>query len=137
RNIVRDNMIAIPSGIVSHAMGVDKLIELQIGYIKKLIKARGHEKNWDRLGNITAAIACVQMIKKSMRNALSRQYAGSTHKTPDTSSLVWKVAKKVHKEAIDVTKANRVTVGKQKLVKDTLHPGHKKIRTKTLPAFNK
>ena len=72
-DIFRDNMLVNPSGLAGHVMPMDLNIEHLIGYLKvsilpfnglltskynqqQLFAAKGMYANWDRLGNISAAI---------------------------------------------------------------------------------
>ncbi|KAF8265909.1 hypothetical protein EI94DRAFT_1587312, partial [Lactarius quietus] len=86
-NIIRDNMLANPSGIPRHSMGINMNIEHLIQYT--LFTAKGIYSNWDCLSNILAGINYLQLVKKQVTNLLKSGYQGSTHKDVDTSGLVW------------------------------------------------
>jgi hypothetical protein len=57
--------------------------------------AKGLCSTWDRLGDISGAVVQLQNVKKQVTRALGTAYEGTAHTTPDTSSLVWKIANEV------------------------------------------
>ncbi|KAF8223885.1 hypothetical protein L208DRAFT_1411209, partial [Tricholoma matsutake] len=97
RNIMRDNMIVNVLGLPGHAMGMDMNIKHIIRYLKALFIAKGIYANWERLGDISAAVNYLQLIKTKVARLMRANYQGSTHRTVDTSQLVWHIANKAHK----------------------------------------
>ncbi|KAJ8469601.1 hypothetical protein ONZ45_g16837 [Pleurotus djamor] len=93
-NIMRDNMLLNISGLPGHAMPVDLNIEHLIGYLKTLLVVKGLYSTWEHLGDASACIVQLQHLKKEMGLALASTYHGSSHTSPDTSHLVWRVADK-------------------------------------------
>ena len=61
---MRNNMLVDISGLPGHWMAIDLNIEHLIGYLKRLFTSKGVYSQWDRLGNISAAISHLQAIKK-------------------------------------------------------------------------
>ncbi|KAF7358963.1 hypothetical protein MSAN_01236700 [Mycena sanguinolenta] len=115
-DIMRDNMIIRLSQ--GHCMPMDLNIEHLIGYLKTLLQAKGMTSTWDRLGNISAAIVHLQRVKKKVAEALNGAYRNTSHTTPDTSQMVFRVANKAASERL------------QQFAK-------KKINSSTLKTFNK
>jgi hypothetical protein len=104
------------------------------GVTQRLIKARGLEETWDRIGDISAAITTIADSNTSVRRALRGEYHGSNHTKPDTRSLGWKAADAVHNTGIDHFEPNRMC--KNKVVKDVLLVGQEKLPL-SLRTFNK
>jgi len=151
---MRGCMLVNPSGLEGHWMGIDMNIEHFIGYLKVssiisfkgtltcweqfLFSSKGLYAGWDTLGNISAAIEYLQKIKKQVGLAL-RGYRGSSHTTPDTSSLVWKVANNVKEAELLLFKIHREhhPNSDAKSVLNLLDEGEKKLRSSSLKTFNK
>lgn len=72
-----------------------------------------------------------------MANTLSSSYQGSTHTTPDTSPLVWRIADTVRDEEIQVFKENRAGNSSVKIVVDILATGEAKLKSSSLATFNR
>ena len=102
-----------------------------------MLSAKGLESTWDRLGDISAAIDYLNKIKKKMSSALSSSYQRSTHTTPDTSHLVWRVADKIRDEELQVFSEKRLGNSKVKSVVDILATGEAKLKSSSLGTFNK
>ena len=102
-----------------------------------MLTAKGLESTWDRLGDISAAIDYLNKIKKKVSSALSSSYQRSTHTTPDTSHLVWRVADKIRDEELQAFREKRVGNSKVKGVVDVLATGEVKLKSSSLTAFNK
>jgi hypothetical protein len=102
-----------------------------------LLTAKGLESTWDRLGDTSAAIDYLNKIKKKVASTLSASYQGSTHTTPDTSHLVWRVADNAQDNEIQVFKANRSGNSSVKGVVDTLTTGAAKLKSSSLGTFNR
>lgn len=154
---MRDNMLVNPSGIPGHAMGIDLNIEHLIRYLKVrylheihsysthpslqshqgLFAAKGIYSNWDRLGNIAAGINYLQLIKKHVTRSLGSGYQGSTHTEVDTSSLVWRIARKSKELNLQSLIVGREANTNCKVVTDVIASGHKKFETSSLVTFNK
>jgi hypothetical protein len=93
--------------------------------------------NWDRLGNISAAVNYLQLIKKQVTKSLKTNYQGNTHKNADTRALVWRIADKalellLQKEIPDrdvpaKTSVNIRAFGQQKFESSSLATFNKKI----------
>ncbi|KAJ7120719.1 hypothetical protein C8R43DRAFT_900517 [Mycena crocata] len=137
-NIMRDNMIVCFSGRgPGHCMAVDLNIEHIIGYLKNLLKAKGMESTWDRLGNISAAIVEIQRVKKKISSALEASHKSTRHTTPDTSNMVKRVQHRSQHENLLVYKAGRQNNDRRKLVCDIQASGEAKLKSSTLGTFNK
>lgn len=136
-NIMRDNMIVNISGLSGHFMAVDLNIEHLIGYLKTFFVAKGLRSSWDRLGDISGAVVELQNVKKQVARALGTAYEGSTHTTPDTSPLVWKIANDVRTLGLGKYQPNRNGNLKQKLVLNLIDIGEKKLVSSSLATFNK
>ncbi|KAJ7704874.1 hypothetical protein B0H17DRAFT_906794, partial [Mycena rosella] len=131
-DIMRDNMIICLSGLgPGHCMPMDLNIEHLIGYLKILLQAKGMSSTWDRLGNISAAIVHLQRVKKKVSEALDTAYRNTGHTTPDTSEMVWRVARKVASESLQSFEHNRANNDRIKLVPDILLTGETKIKSST------
>ncbi|KAF8815608.1 hypothetical protein BYT27DRAFT_7248987 [Phlegmacium glaucopus] len=85
-------MLVNPSGLQGHAMGIDMNIEHLIGYLKALFAAKGIYADWDCLGNISAVVNYLQLIKKRVTRSLGTNYQGSTHKNTPVNVLVIHIA---------------------------------------------
>ena len=105
--------------------------------LQELLLAKGLESTWDRLGDISAAIDYLNKIKKKMLSALSSSYQRSTHTTPDTSHLVWRVADKIRDEELQSFREKRLGNSKVKSVVDILATGEAKLKSSSLATFNK
>ncbi|KAJ7210897.1 hypothetical protein GGX14DRAFT_534724 [Mycena pura] len=130
----QDNMIICISGLgPGHCMGVDMNIEHLIGYLK----AKGMTSTWDRLGNVSASIVYLQRVKKKVAAALETAYRSTSHTTPNTSALVWRVANKVTSEGLQQFEDGRVNNASCKLTVDAMLTGEAKLKSSTLATFNK
>ncbi|KAF7971248.1 hypothetical protein HWV62_21570 [Athelia sp. TMB] len=134
-NIMRGCMIVNMTGLPGHFMATDLNIEHMIRYLKFLFKSHGLYSSWERLGDISASVDYLMKIKKSVGEALGR-YSGTSHTTPNTSSLVWKVADKIRDEKLDSELRNRKSNGTAKPVKNAMVAGEKKLKSSTLKTFN-
>ncbi|KAJ7206287.1 hypothetical protein GGX14DRAFT_367375 [Mycena pura] len=137
-DIMRDNMIiCISGGGPGHCMAIDLNIEHLIGYLKNLLKAKGMSSTWDRLGNISAAIAHIQAVKKKIAAVLDGAYKSTGHTTPDTSHLVWRVQQKIADEGLHEFEQGRSNNEIKKLTANILERGEAKLKSSTLATFNK
>ncbi|KAJ7451396.1 hypothetical protein FB451DRAFT_1051517 [Mycena latifolia] len=137
-DIMRDNIIVCLSGLgPGHCMAIDLNIEHLIGYLKTLLKAKGMNSTWDRLGNISAAIVQLQRVKKKVSSALDAGYKSSRHTTPDISQMVKRVQRKVHQEGLHKFQAGRANNDRRKLVCDIQMLGESRLKSSTLGTFNK
>jgi hypothetical protein len=96
--------------------------------------------NWDRLGNISAAINHLQSIKKQVFESMQTSYHGSTHTKADTSNLVWRIANKaqeLHLQREIVSRENAGSHTLAKVVPDLRALGRQKFRSSSLATFNK
>ncbi|KAK7016044.1 hypothetical protein R3P38DRAFT_2542966, partial [Favolaschia claudopus] len=130
-NLVRDNMIFnMGSG---KGQGVDMNLEHNIGKIKQLFAAKGNYADWSRLANISAAIDVLSSMKINIGRSLGACYKGTSHKDVDTSSLVWRVARKAKDLELNTTQPNRSVTA----TPDLLLVGEAAIKSSTLAKFNK
>ncbi|KAK7035128.1 hypothetical protein R3P38DRAFT_3312220 [Favolaschia claudopus] len=130
-NLVRDNMIFnMGSG---KGQGVDMNLEHNIGKIKQLFAAKGNYADWSRLANISAAIDVLSSMKINIGRSLGACYKGTSHKDVDTSSLVWRVARKAKDLELSTTQPNRSVTA----TPDLLLVGEAAIKSSTLAKFNK
>ncbi|KAF7337280.1 hypothetical protein MSAN_02280500 [Mycena sanguinolenta] len=137
-NIMRDNMIICISGLgPGHCMAIDMNIEHLIGYLKILLWAKGMNSTWDRLGNISAAIIHLQQVKKKIATLLDTTYRSTSHTTPDTSEMVWRVQRTVASEGLQTFDPDRMKITRAKLTQDILIVGEAKLKSSTLATFNK
>ncbi|KAG6826101.1 hypothetical protein H0H92_001127 [Tricholoma furcatifolium] len=135
-NIMRDNMLVNVSGLAGHWMAIDLNIEHLIGYLKALFAAKGVYLNWERLGNLSACIGHLQMIKARVTKSLSTQYQGSTHTTSDSSALVWRIANNARENQLQDIVPNRVSPC-VKVVPDLRALGRAQFASSSLATFNK
>ncbi|KAJ7078343.1 hypothetical protein C8R44DRAFT_578793, partial [Mycena epipterygia] len=129
--LVRDNMIFNMHGGKDKGQGVDMNMEHNIG--KELFVAKGVYGSWDRLANISAAIDVLDCVKSNIAISLEASYAGTGHTTPDTSDLVWRVARKAQELKLNISQPNR----KGKTTLDLLIVGEAALKSSTLATFNK
>lgn len=99
--------------------------------------AKGLRSSWDRLGDISGAVVQLQNVKKQVSKAMGASYEGKTHTTPDTSPLVWKVAKEVWELVLGKHQPGRKGNDKQKMVNNLVDLGEKRLFSSTLETFNK
>jgi hypothetical protein len=148
-------MLVNPSGLAGHAMPMDLNIEHSIGYLKvfisklnglltskydlqQLFVAKGMYANWDRLGNISAAINHLQNIKKQVFESMQTSYHGSTHTKADTSNLGWRIANKAQEFHLQHEIVARENAGSHTKVKPDIRAlGRQKFRSSSLAPFNK
>ena len=152
---MRDNMIICISGLgPGHCMAIDMNIEHLIGYLKVrlrfsgcssqftfrwqgLLQAKGMSSTWDRLGNISAAIISIQRVKKKVSAALDAPFRSSSHTTPDTSEMIWRVQRKTADEDLHQFQPGRSHNSRRKFATDILMTGEAKLKSSTLGTFNK
>ncbi|KAF8150859.1 hypothetical protein B0H34DRAFT_776371, partial [Crassisporium funariophilum] len=134
-NIMRDIMLVNPSGLEGHAMGIDMNIEHLIGYLKALFAAKGIYADWDRLGNILAAVNYLQLIKKRV-TSLGTSYQGLTHKRIPVAVLVTRIADHVHELKIQHKLPSRPN-GQSRSVRNLHRIGYRKFETSSLATYNK
>ncbi|KAK7013155.1 hypothetical protein R3P38DRAFT_2640298 [Favolaschia claudopus] len=131
--VVRDNMIVRMKG--NHCEGVDANMEHNIGRIKELFATKGMYGSWDRLADISAAIDVIDSVKKNAAMSLGASYQGSSHKTVDTSHLVWRVAHKARELSLNTFLATRDNNSKPSV--DILSAGEAVLKSASLATFNK
>ena len=149
---MRDNMLVNISGLEGHSMAIDINMEHLIGQLKvvfllsctniltllqELLSAKGLESTWDRLGDISAAIDYLNKIKKKVTSTLSSSYQRSTHTTPDTSHLVWRIADQIQDEELQIFKEKRSGDSKVRAAVNILATGEAKLKSSSLATFNK
>jgi hypothetical protein len=99
--------------------------------------SKGLRSSWDRLGDISGAVVQLQNVKKQVTRALGAAYEGTTHTTPDTSSLVWRIANDVRALGLNTYQLDRRGNLKQKPVLNLIDIGEKKLVSSSLATFNK
>jgi hypothetical protein len=93
--------------------------------------------NWDRLGNISAAVNYLQLIKKQVTKSLKTNYQGSTHTDADTWASVWKVANKSLELLLQDKMPDRdIHVAAKSTVNLRAH-GRQKFESSSLATFSK
>ncbi|KAJ7608461.1 hypothetical protein FB45DRAFT_763457, partial [Roridomyces roridus] len=138
RGIMLDNMIVCISGLgPGHCMAIDLNIEHLIGSLKNLLRAKGMDTTWDRLGDISAAIVPLQRVRKKVTTTLGGSHQGSSHTAPDTTQLAWRVQRKVADEDLQSFQPLRSTAAPPILRTDILARGEKLLKSSTLKTFNK
>jgi hypothetical protein len=152
---MRDIMLVNPSGLQGHAMGIDMNIEHLIGYLKvyifllvadsyslhslkALFAAKGIYADWERLGNISAAVNYLQLIKKRVTRSLGTSYQGSTHNLKNTPAIVFviRIANHVQELKFQQELQSRHNV-QSKTVPNLHRVGYRKIETSSLATYNK
>ncbi|KAJ7448716.1 hypothetical protein FB451DRAFT_1411149 [Mycena latifolia] len=135
--LVRDNIIINMTGRPNRGEGVDANMEHNIGRVKELFAAKGMYGNWDRLADISAAIDVIDSVKNSVAMSLDASYNGSSHKTPDTSNLVWRIAHKAKELNLNGYDPTRNTNSLVKPSVDILSTGEAVLKSSSLATFNK
>jgi hypothetical protein len=118
-------------------MAIDLNIEHLIGYLKRLFASKGVYSQWDRLGNISAAISHLQAIKKQVSHSMKAGYQRLNHTAADTSVLVWRIADKAQELNLHTKLTDRQ---ENKIVKPLINlvvAGYKKFESSSLATFNK
>ncbi|PPQ69090.1 hypothetical protein CVT24_000134, partial [Panaeolus cyanescens] len=137
-NIMRDNSLINVSGLDGQWMGVDRNIKHLIGDLKELLQAKGSEKTWDRLlGNASASIHLIKVVKKRVARTLNSSYQSKTPVPPNLDHLVWLVADEVRNGGLDIYDENRPKSSKTRAVPDVLAVGEHKIKSSSLASFNR
>jgi len=130
-------MITNVSGLQGHGMGVDMNAEHGINALKTLFSSKGIYSTWDCLGDISACIVQLEDIKRQTCMALGVAHQGSSHHTPNTSHLVWKVADKACKLKILTFDPHRARSCPAKCCPDLMALGEAKLQLSSLATFNK
>lgn len=104
---------------------------------QSLFAAKGIYSNWDRLGNISAGINYLQLVKKQVTTSLKSGYRGSTHTNVDTSALVWRVANKSAELKLQCKVKRREGNSTAQPRVDILTHGFRKFQSSSLATFNK
>ena len=130
-------MITNISGLQGHGMGVDMNAEHGINTLKMLFSSKGIYSTWDRLGDISACIVQLEDIKRQTCMALGVAHQGSSHHTPNTSHLVWKVADKTCELNILTFDPHQAGSGLAKCHPDLMALGEAKLHSSSLATFNK
>lgn len=99
--------------------------------------AKGIYSNWDRLGDISAAAPCFETIKKQVTRSMQTNYQGTSHSTPNTHPLVWRIADKVQELQLHQHIPSRSSQVPAKLVPDLRALGREKFGSASLATFNK
>ncbi|KAJ7698417.1 hypothetical protein B0H17DRAFT_927554, partial [Mycena rosella] len=132
-DLVRDNIIVNMTGVKNRGQGVDTNMEHHVGRVKELFAAKGLYANWERLADISAAIDVIDSVKKSIAMSLDASYSGTGHKTPDTSSLVWRIGGKARELGLNTFDARREN---NRVVKASVG-GEAVLKSASLATFNK
>ncbi|RXW21996.1 hypothetical protein EST38_g3858 [Candolleomyces aberdarensis] len=136
-DIMRDTMIVNPSGIPGHGIATDINMEYTVRDVKDLIIAKGLQSTWDRVGDISAAIAYLKEIKRKMGQVLTLPHQNKGHSDVDVSHLVWRIVDKIETDGLLIFTKNRRGNAKSKATPDLLLEGEKKLKSSTLSTFNK
>ncbi|KAJ7658414.1 hypothetical protein B0H17DRAFT_1145634 [Mycena rosella] len=136
-DLVRDNIIVNMTGVKNRGQGVDTNMEHHVGRVKELFAAKGLYANWERLADISAAINVIDSVKKSIAMSLDTSYSGTGHKTPDTSSLVWRIAGKARELGLNTFDARRENNCVVKASVVILSMGEAVLKSASLATFNK
>ncbi|KAF8225632.1 hypothetical protein L208DRAFT_1268472, partial [Tricholoma matsutake] len=133
-DIVHDHMLISRTGLPGKWMGVDENMEHSISknkvrYLSNVIH--------DRLANISTSIDILDEVQRNVAMSLEASYSGTTHTTPNTSVIVWKVADKARELKINTFISDREGNNSVKSTVDTLATGERLIKSSTLATFNK
>jgi hypothetical protein len=101
-----------------------------------LFAAKGIYADWDRLGNISAAVNYLQLIKKRVTSSLGTSYQGSTHKNAPAIALVIRIADHVQELEFQHKLQSRRNV-QSKTVPNLHRVGYRKFETSSLATYNK
>ncbi|KAJ7128607.1 hypothetical protein C8R44DRAFT_579155, partial [Mycena epipterygia] len=93
-----------------------------------LFAAKWMYGSWDRLAEISAAIDVIDSVKAS--------YQGTSHKTPDTSNLVWRITYKAKELNLNTSSAARGVNEVVKALVDILSAGEAILKSSGLAIFN-
>lgn len=93
--------------------------------------------NWERLGNISAAINHLQNIKKQVFESMETSYHGSTHTKANTAHLVWRIANKSLELKLQCKIIGRENSSHTKLSPELRALGRQKFKSSSLATFNK
>lgn len=104
---------------------------------KNLFAAKGIYSNWDRLGNISAAVNHLQQIKKQVAKSMKTGYQGTTHKAADVHELVLRIADKALELQLQKHVKNCDGQAAVKPVPDLRASGRQKFSSSSLATFNK
>lgn len=102
-----------------------------------MFASKGIYSNWDRLGNISAAVNHLQRIKKQVTRSMRATYQGSTHTVCKTDGLVWRIAGKARQLRLQEYVPNRDGQAPAKAVPDLRATGREKFASSSLATFNK
>ncbi|KAJ7687389.1 hypothetical protein B0H17DRAFT_939480, partial [Mycena rosella] len=133
-DLVRDNIIVNMTGsrFAADIMNFGWTNPLR----QELFAAKGLYANWERLADISAAITVIDSVKKSIAMSLDASYSGTGHKTPDTSSLVWRIAGKARELGLNTFDARGEN---NHVVKASVafYPWEAVLKSASLATFNK
>ena len=130
-------MLVNVSGLPGHWMAIDLNIEHLIGYLKCLFASKGVYSQWDRLGNISAAISHLQAIKKQVSHSMKAGYQRLNHTAADSSVLVWRIADKAQELDLHTKLTDRLENMNAKPLINLVVAGYKKYESSSLTTFNK
>ena len=106
--------------------------------LKALFAAKGIYADWDRLGNISAAVNYLQIIKKRVTRSLGTSYQGSTHSLKNAPAivLVRRIADHVQELKFQHELQSRCNI-QSKTVLNLHQVGYRKFETSSLATYNK
>jgi hypothetical protein len=104
---------------------------------QELFCAKGMYGSWDRLADISAAIDVIDSVKNSIAMSLDASYSGTSHKTPDTSNLVWRIAHKARELNLNSYDSTRDNNAVTRASMDILSAGEAVLKSASLASFNK
>ncbi|KAJ7597961.1 hypothetical protein C8J56DRAFT_774167, partial [Mycena floridula] len=133
-NIMRDNMIV---RINTTCMAMDLNNEHHIGYVKKLHLSKGIHMQWEQLGHVSASIKELMALKHRVSQELDTSHQRRKGKTPDTSSLVWRVVTAMSSVQVQVYKLEREGNSTVKAFDDLHLKGDGHLSSSSVRTFNK
>ena len=106
-----------------------------------MFAAKGIYSNWDRLGNIAAAVDLLQTVKKQVSSSIRSGYQSKSHKAVDPAALVWRIADKSLELGLQEKNFNRARSGGEipdlKATVMIKEAGYRKFESTSLASFNK
>lgn len=130
-------MLVNISGLPGHWMAIDLNIEHLISYLKCLFASKGVYSQWDKLGNISAAISHLQATKKRISHSMKAGYQQLNHTVADTSVLVWHIANKAQELNLQTKLTDQLENKDVKPHVNLVVAGYKKFGLSLLDTFNK
>lgn len=102
-----------------------------------MFAAKGIYSNWERLGNIAAAINHLQSVKKQVSQSIKSNYQGTGHPKPDLSVGVRRISDKSEEHQFEKKIIKRLENRRIKQTSNLIGGGYKKYESASLASFNK